>query len=98
MNTKNHMSFSFLKNMLKYADIANINGVLTEVRITETGVKFISTGTADTFINDHLIQKAVFNGDNIWSIKNRLTNQKYTVSLYKVNETTGSVEQLNGFV
>ena len=92
------MSFPFLKNMLMNSDIANINGVLSEVRVTEDGVRFISTGAADVFINDYLIKKAVFNGSNIWSIKNRLTNQKFTVSLYKVNELTGVIEALDGFV
>lgn len=98
MNNTDHMSFPFLKNMLMYADIANINGVLTEVKTTEDGVKFIPTGREEIFINDYLIKKAVFNGYNNWSIKNRLTNQKYTVSLYQVNESTGTLEQLDGFV
>lgn len=98
MNMSNHMYFPFLKNMLASADIVNINGVITQVLVTGDGVKFISNGMPDIFINDYLIKKAVFNGYNIWSIKNRLTNQKYTVSLYKVNEATGSVEELNGFV
>ena len=98
MNTTNHMSFPFLKNMLSNTDIANINGVIAQVMVTGDGVKFISNGMPDIFIDDYLIKKAVFNGYNIWSIKNRLTNQKYSVSLYKVNETTGAIEQLNGFI